>query len=236
MFKRNIMKIVLMIFAAFYIFLLVSWLGGGSQTYSFTPVDPPEEIINHWRQVDPASQVPIRSFRVDAEGSPFDGEIVTFFGYLIIYVGGDMHVYFMRGNRLFFNVEISTTHGRMAVDGMREFGFGRAAARYYDPVIWQDSQQNPVPPPGSITEEEARALRYLLTVAILNFGFMPSMPMVSIFGVALFAAGIAHIIITRRFKMRGEERPSTLRYRMLDFAFAFTITVHISMFVLWRLP
>jgi len=236
------MKIILVLFALLHAFLLVSWLNSVSQTYNFVAVDPPQAIVDRWyphweRLVDNERNMPLRSFRIVAEDSPFDGEIITFFG-LHVYLGEEGHVYFVdghifRGNPFSFDVVINSAHGWMFIGDMWAFGHSRAAERYYEPVIWQDARQNPVSPPDSITEEEARALRYILTAAILTFGVAPFMPYISFLGIALFIVGIINIIINHRFKKRGEARPNTFRYMIFYYIFNIIIMMHVHL-LFWR--
>ena len=241
------MKIVMALFILLHGFLLVSWLGGG-QTYRFVAIDPPETIVSHytliwqrykeasvtfwlprWERLNFPSDISIRSFRIDAGESPFDGETITFIGHGLVYLGEERFIYSVNGNRLRFSLEIRTEHGSMAVNNIWEFNHRSAAARYYEPVVWQDIERNLMPPPDTITEEEARALRYLLTIAILNFGIRPSMPYISILGIALFATGTASIIIDRRFKKLGEKRPGIWQYSIFYHAFNVTAVMHFSM-------
>ena len=71
----------------------------GSQTYSFIETETPDNIAERWRphfeRLDTGRDIPLRSFRIVSEGSPFDGEILTFFGRLHIYIGEEIENIYM---------------------------------------------------------------------------------------------------------------------------------------------
>lgn len=190
---------------AFAILLLLAiFLACGSrQVLRLAPIPPPEGIMQELAQfafITPVEELPIRSFRIDTDELPFDGETISVVGRGTIYFRGEVYPYWIFGHRLSFTLMIDTPYGRMLVDNMWEFGHRRAARLHDEPVVWQEYQYNRIPIVDGMTEQEAQDLQYLFTIAILSHGLVGFLPGMGIVGLMFAVVSIAYAIFYRIHK------------------------------------
>jgi len=234
------MKIIYAIFIGVLLTLFLVRCGSGSETYEFSW---PQSGGTHgvMRQFYSVTEifwlhddgVDIRGNMINAPGSPFDGEVIVFVGTDIMLFGEYMYHYHIIGNRLFFDLQISTPHGIMHMEDLWAFGFGRAAARYDEPVVWLGAELNPISPPDGLIESEARALRYLFTVAILEHRLHDFFPNVRIYWIFFVIAGVSFVSVVW-IKIRGEnEKEAIVLQKVLTFTY-WSMFIMFVAGIIWR--
>jgi hypothetical protein len=212
------MRIGLIVFISIFLLLLLSSCAS-RQGVRLASVPPPEGIASELEQfgfIVPVDELRLRSFRISSGDLPFDGEIISIVGRSTIYFRDILYPYWIWGNRLSFDLWIDTPYGRMVVDNMWEFGFGRAAGRHGGPIIWQEYQYSRIPIVDGISEEEARDLQYLFTITILGFGLQGFLTDTGTLGILVLAASLAYGIyfrINKRSAKKGQ--PKTLSYKLI---------------------
>ncbi|MCL2377253.1 MAG: hypothetical protein FWC76_07665 [Defluviitaleaceae bacterium] len=207
------MRIALAIFAVILILLLAARCSSGSEAYEFSWVRG-NETISALRQFYEIEEifwfteegVSFRGRIINAEDSPFDGEVIVFLGEGIMIFREYKYTYQILGNRLFFDIQIDAPDGMIIIEDMWAFGFGRAAAQINNP------------------------LHYLFTVAILHHTLYSFLPRVNPWVVTIV---IAAFFIYVAFNKKLSEKQNAFLVKLFSTIVLMIGMLHLANMI-WR--